>query len=143
MNDSTETLSAAAPAMNEILGQIRTVASQINLLALSAKIEGTQVGDAGEMFAVVELKPKNLAVQAADAADQIASELRGTQTTSWDLSDAPVEIYNPMVVMLTGLDISIILTNNHLCLTCFSDVERPEVEHLPVLGNVAIANNLL
>jgi PAS domain S-box-containing protein len=79
---NTETLATAAQAMNGIVGLIRNVASQINLLALNATIESARAGDAGKGFAVVASEVKNLAVQAAKATEQIASEIEGIQVTA-------------------------------------------------------------
>jgi PAS domain S-box-containing protein len=85
---NTETLARAAQEMNGIVGLIRNVASQINLLALNATIESARAGDAGKGFAVVASEVKNLAVQAAKATDQIATEIEGIQATSKDVVNA-------------------------------------------------------
>jgi len=79
---STETLANAAQAMNGIVALIRNIASQINLLALNATIEAARAGDAGKGFAVVASEVKNLAVQAAKATEQIATEIDSIQVTS-------------------------------------------------------------
>ncbi|MBU8541239.1 PAS domain S-box protein [Roseomonas tokyonensis] len=79
---STEALANAAQAMTSIVGLIRNVASQINLLALNATIEAARAGEAGKGFAVVASEVKNLAVQAAQATQQISGEIDGIQATS-------------------------------------------------------------
>lgn len=85
---NTETLASAAQAMNGIVGLIRDVANQINLLALNATIESARAGEAGKGFAVVASEVKNLAVQAAQATEQISKEISGIQTTSNLVVDA-------------------------------------------------------
>lgn len=85
---STEAMARAAQSMTGILGMIRNIASQINLLALNATIEAARAGEAGKGFAVVASEVKNLAVQAARATEQIASEIGGIQSTSQNVADA-------------------------------------------------------
>ncbi len=85
---STNTLTAAAQAMNGIVGLIRNVAGQINLLALNATIEAARAGDAGKGFAVVAAEVKSLAIQAAKATEQISTEIDGIQAASGEVADA-------------------------------------------------------
>jgi PAS domain S-box-containing protein len=85
---STESMTQAAKSMNGIVGLIRTVSSQINLLALNATIEAARAGEAGKGFAVVASEVKNLAIQAARATDQIATEIQGIQTASTQVATA-------------------------------------------------------
>ncbi|MGX9962113.1 methyl-accepting chemotaxis protein [Roseomonas sp. F4] len=86
--DNTESLATAAQAMSSIVGLIRNVASQINLLALNATIEAARAGEAGKGFAVVASEVKNLAVQAAQATQQISREIDGIQATSATVASA-------------------------------------------------------
>ncbi|NKC33021.1 PAS domain-containing methyl-accepting chemotaxis protein [Falsiroseomonas selenitidurans] len=85
---NTESLAGAAQAMSNIVGLIRDVASQINLLALNATIEAARAGEAGKGFAVVASEVKNLAVQAAQATQQISAEIDGIQATSASVAEA-------------------------------------------------------
>ncbi|WP_328734443.1 methyl-accepting chemotaxis protein [Falsiroseomonas selenitidurans] len=85
---NTESLAGAAQAMSNIVGLIRNVASQINLLALNATIEAARAGEAGKGFAVVASEVKNLAVQAAQATQQISAEIDGIQATSASVAEA-------------------------------------------------------
>ncbi|WP_281302325.1 PAS domain-containing methyl-accepting chemotaxis protein [Iodidimonas sp. MBR-55] len=82
---STSELSAAAEAMNKIVGLIDDIASQINLLALNATIEAARAGEAGRGFAVVASEVKSLANQVASATGQIGSEITRMQTVSKDV----------------------------------------------------------
>ncbi|EWY36385.1 methyl-accepting chemotaxis protein [Skermanella stibiiresistens SB22] len=86
--ESTGRLTAAAQAMNGVVGLIQDIAGQINLLALNATIEAARAGDAGKGFAVVASEVKNLANQAARATEQISQEIEGIQATSGEVVDA-------------------------------------------------------
>ncbi len=87
-SSSTERLAVAGQAMNGIVSIINNIASQINLLALNATIEAARAGDAGRGFAVVASEVKNLANQAAQATDQISTEIDGIQATSSEVATA-------------------------------------------------------
>ncbi|MBB6250683.1 methyl-accepting chemotaxis protein [Nitrospirillum iridis] len=83
---STDRLTAAAQAMNGIVGLINNIAGQINLLALNATIEAARAGEAGKGFAVVASEVKNLANQSAKATEQISAEIEGIQATSTEVA---------------------------------------------------------
>ncbi|MET0878424.1 MAG: PAS domain-containing methyl-accepting chemotaxis protein [Tardiphaga sp.] len=68
-------LSIAAKAMGGIVELIGNITGQINLLALNATIESARAGEAGRGFAVVASEVKNLASQAKQATDKIATEI--------------------------------------------------------------------
>ena len=68
-------LSSAARSMEGIVGLIGDITGQINLLALNATIESERAGEAGRGFAVVAAEVKNLASQAKQATEKIASEI--------------------------------------------------------------------
>jgi methyl-accepting chemotaxis protein len=82
---STEQLSNAASAMNNIVTVIQDIAAQINLLALNATIESARAGEAGKGFAVVASEVKSLANQVGSATEQIATEINNMQTVSDDV----------------------------------------------------------
>ncbi len=84
----TKRLSDAAESMTGIVNLIQTITSQINLLALNATIESARAGEAGRGFAVVAQEVKNLANQAAKAAEQITTEINGVQTISGNVVSA-------------------------------------------------------
>lgn len=82
---STQQLSSAAGAMNNIVEVIQDIAGQINLLALNATIESARAGEAGKGFAVVASEVKSLANQVANATAQISTEIQGMQSISSDV----------------------------------------------------------
>ncbi|WP_439597894.1 methyl-accepting chemotaxis protein [Falsiroseomonas sp.] len=88
----TEGLASATQAMSGIVALIRSIASQINLLSLNATIEAARAGEAGKGFSVVASEVKNLAVQAAQATEQITKEIDSLQTRSASVAQAVISI---------------------------------------------------
>ena len=78
--DEAFALSKAAGEVDEFVDVVRAIASQTNLLALNAAIEAARAGDAGRGFRVVADEVRALAVQATDAADQIAKTTAAVST---------------------------------------------------------------
>lgn len=87
-DQASRELNRTATAMQAIVGLIRTIAGQINLLSLNATIEAARAGDAGRGFAVVAGEVKALARQAADATDQISSRIGELETVSGKVLEA-------------------------------------------------------
>ncbi|MBL4602508.1 MAG: PAS domain-containing methyl-accepting chemotaxis protein [Emcibacteraceae bacterium] len=85
---ATKRLLETASSMTSIVELIQGIASQINLLALNATIESARAGEAGKGFAVVASEVKNLADQAADATNQISTEIQGIQSVSNEVNDS-------------------------------------------------------
>jgi methyl-accepting chemotaxis protein len=81
-NVQADRLSAAAQAMQGIVGLIGDITGQINLLALNATIESARAGEAGRGFAVVAGEVKNLAGQAKQATDRITAEITTLNSVS-------------------------------------------------------------
>lgn len=70
-----ERLSNSSQEIDHIAHSIKAIAEQTNLLALNATIEAARAGEAGKGFAVVAKEVKALALQASEAATDIARRL--------------------------------------------------------------------
>ena len=78
-DSAIEALAAAAQKIGDVVKLIRDIAGQTNLLALNATIEAARAGEAGRGFAVVASEVKSLAVQTANATEEIASQILAVQ----------------------------------------------------------------
>lgn len=68
-------LDAASQQIDTIMGIIRSIATRTQILALNATIEAQRAGEAGRGFAVVAGEVKTLALQTAQATDEVAQAL--------------------------------------------------------------------
>ncbi|MCC2096381.1 MAG: hypothetical protein KDJ29_05790 [Hyphomicrobiales bacterium] len=86
-NQAIDSFDISIRRIDDIVGLIQTIASQINLLALNATIEAARAGDAGRGFAVVATEVKNLASQTASATQDVAvqiSEIKASADRAFD-----------------------------------------------------------
>ncbi len=81
---ATETitnLASEAKEIGSVVQLINDIADQTNLLALNATIEAARAGEAGKGFAVVAGEVKSLAMQTAQAIEQIRSRISKVQSS--------------------------------------------------------------
>ncbi len=79
-NDSISKLEASSAEIGDVIKVITSIAQQTNLLALNATIEAARAGEAGKGFAVVANEVKELAKQAAKAAEDISQRIAAIQS---------------------------------------------------------------
>ncbi|WP_338242851.1 methyl-accepting chemotaxis protein [Aurantiacibacter hainanensis] len=75
-------LTESVSQIGQIVELISNIAKRTNLLALNASIEAARGGEAGRGFAVVASEVKDLATQTSKATEEVASQIRGIETTT-------------------------------------------------------------
>ena len=81
-------LANGAQKIGDVVQLITGIAAQTNLLALNATIEAARAGDAGKGFAVVASEVKSLAVQTANATEEIGAQIRQIQDATGEAVQA-------------------------------------------------------
>jgi methyl-accepting chemotaxis protein len=87
MSDRFAGLVRAAQMIGEVVKLIQQIAAQTNLLALNATIEAARAGEAGRGFAVVASEVKSLALQTANATNEIAGQIQAVQSSTTEAVD--------------------------------------------------------
>ncbi len=90
-------LSTAAQKIGDVVELIRAIANKTNLLALNATIEAARAGEAGRGFAVVASEVKDLAIQTANATDEIAAQIDSIQNSTSEAVESMGGIAKDMV----------------------------------------------
>jgi methyl-accepting chemotaxis protein len=87
-NEQITRLAKSVQEIGDVVKLIRHIAGQTNLLALNATIEAARAGESGRGFAVVASEVKSLAVQTANATEQIALLIEAVQNSTGDAVEA-------------------------------------------------------
>ena len=95
-NGQVATLAQGAKKIGDVVGLIKAIAEQTNLLALNATIEAARAGEAGKGFAVVASEVKMLASQTAKATEEIGAQVAGIQNSTQDAVGAIGKIASTM-----------------------------------------------
>jgi methyl-accepting chemotaxis protein len=95
-NQDIGALAQAAQKIGDVIKLIRNIAGQTNLLALNATIEAARAGEAGRGFAVVASEVKSLAVQTAQATEDISSQILEVQNSTGKAVESIGRIVNRM-----------------------------------------------
>jgi methyl-accepting chemotaxis protein len=128
---SAETLKGLTDRVDQIgavVGLIRSIAEQTNLLALNATIEAARAGEAGKGFAVVASEVKQLASQTAKATEDIAAQITGITTTTADV----VEVIGTVDAAIGGMA--------ELATAVAAAVEEQSAAVAQITANMATAN---
>ncbi|WP_066585281.1 methyl-accepting chemotaxis protein [Cellulomonas timonensis] len=103
---TVDALGASSAEIGAVVTSITAIARQTNLLALNATIEAARAGAAGKGFAVVAGEVKDLALESARAADDIAGRARANQEHTAS-AVAAIEEISQVIARISGYQITI------------------------------------
>ena len=78
---------------DQVIGFIKNIAGQTNLLGLNAAIEAARVGDQGRGFGVVAQEIRKLAIDSADSIKKIDAIIKSVQADSNQTNSQTEHIY--------------------------------------------------
>ncbi|OSM04213.1 putative methyl-accepting chemotaxis sensory transducer [Magnetofaba australis IT-1] len=90
-------LDASAEEIGKVVGVIKNIADQTNMLALNASIEAAGAGEAGKGFAVVANEVKGLAQQTGDATAMISKQIGDIQANTREASRSAREMAEQVI----------------------------------------------
>jgi methyl-accepting chemotaxis protein len=94
-------LNAEASNIENILGTVNAISSQINLLALNAAIEAARAGEQGRGFSVVADEVRKLAEQSQESNLQIADILKDIKNR---INETTTQIYGLQASAVSSID---------------------------------------
>ncbi len=103
INVKMNALVEASKQIGKVIGIIKDIADQTNMLALNASIEAARAGEAGKGFAVVAGEVKALARQSADATDEIAEQIENIQQSTNEAVVA-ISMVNKIINEIAGIN---------------------------------------
>ncbi len=127
---SMEEISKASEQTSKIIKTIDEIAFQTNLLALNAAVEAARAGEAGAGFAVVADEVRNLAMRAAEAANNTAQLI---QSTVLKINDGS------MMVEKTGKDFSRVVDGSVKMAEFAGEIAAASNEQAQGIGQIAKA----
>jgi len=112
MDETTREAHSRIYETNQVLGFIKSIAAQTNLLGLNAAIEAARVGEQGRGFGVVAEEIRKLATSSADSIAKIDKIIKAIQSES-NKSVAQVEHIGSVLNQISGAITQVAMAVQH------------------------------